>query len=358
MTFLLLAALLAGPESFAVIAKNAEAARTANRMDEAVKLYQQGLQLNPKWAEGAFYLGTIYYDRDQFADGRELFGRSAAANPKNAAAWAFLGLCEYKVSEYAKALQHLLQARDLGLGLEGELSKVARYHSAILLSKYERFEAALDILSEFAKRNQDSPGLLEAAGIAGLRFAVLPEELPVEKKPLVIQVGRAMFDSGARRRAEAQKEFEQILAAYPDTPNVHYLYGSFLLGDNGEAAVRELQREMEISPQHVPARLQLAFEYLKRGEPQKGIAYAEEAAKLAPENFVAWNALGRLQTAAEQYTEAVKSLERAAKLAPENAETRFALATAYAKAGRMQDAAKERVEFLRLKELRGKTGEQ
>jgi len=37
------------------------------------------------------------------------------------------------------------------------------------------------------------------------------------------------------------------------------------------------------------------------------------------------------------------------KMAPENPQSRLALASAYAKAGRKQDAAAQRAEFLRLR---------
>jgi predicted Zn-dependent protease len=48
-------------------------------------------------------------------------------------------------------------------------------------------------------------------------------------------------------------------------------------------------------------------------------------------------------------------LEKARDLAPESPETRVALASAYAKVGRPQDAARERAEFQRLKNLQEPT---
>ena len=46
--------------------------------------------------------------------------------------------------------------------------------------------------------------------------------------------------------------------------------------------------------------------------------------------------------------EAIKELEFGVKLAPESPEMRFALAKAYARAGRKEDAAKERAMFMQL----------
>ncbi len=46
----------------------------------------------------------------------------------------------------------------------------------------------------------------------------------------------------------------------------------------------------------------------------------------------------------------IQELEEARKLAPGSPQVRIALATAYAKAGRKEDAARERREFLRLRQ--------
>src|SRR5205807_7281203 len=107
--------------------------------------------------------------------------------------------------------------------------------------------------------------IVEAMGIAALRKPLLPPELAAGDRELVVQVGRAMMDSGARRAVQAQREFEDLVAHHPDVPQLHYLYGSFLLISDPEAAMRELKKAVEISPRLLPAVLQIAFDYLKRG---------------------------------------------------------------------------------------------
>ena len=47
----------------------------------------------------------------------------------------------------------------------------------------------------------------------------------------------------------------------------------------------------------------------------------------------------------------LKELEYARQLAPASPQVRIALATAYTKAGRKDDAARERQEFLRLRKI-------
>ena len=72
--------------------------------------------------------------------------------------------------------------------------------------------------------------------------------------------------------AGAQNAFELLAARYPDTPNVHYAYGVFLLAEQPEQAIELFQRELKVSPQNVCAKLQIAFAYIRRGEYARGAA--------------------------------------------------------------------------------------
>ena len=59
--------------AFNDLAKRAAAARDAGRLDEAIDLYAQALQINPSWIEGWWYASTILYDRDHNAEARNAF---------------------------------------------------------------------------------------------------------------------------------------------------------------------------------------------------------------------------------------------------------------------------------------------
>ena len=91
--------------------------------------------------------------------------------PKNGAAYAFLGLCEFGLKDYERSLQHLLQSRILGVGDTQDLGNIARYHAAILMTRIEQYEQALETLGEFAGGGNDNPRVIEAMGLATLRMA-------------------------------------------------------------------------------------------------------------------------------------------------------------------------------------------
>jgi tetratricopeptide (TPR) repeat protein len=348
----------ADAQRFANISKQAGEAREQERLDEAVRLYREAVRLRPEWKEGWWYLGTMFYDQDRYEEGRAALRRFTVLDAKVASAWAFLGLCEHQLKEYEQALVHLKRAIALGLDETSHLSTVTQYHAALLLTRSGQFEGALEVLGRLAQRSEDSPAMVEAAGIAGLRKPLLPIELPPSDRELVLQVGRAVWDTGARRMSQAQKEFENLAANYPKTPNIHYLFGSFLILSDPDAGLLELKKELEVSPQSVPALLQIAFEYLRRSDAATALPYARQAAEIEPESFVAHNALGRALAESGDLEGGIRELEMSKKQAPGSPQTRIALASAYAKVGRNEDAARERAEFLKLKQLAKKPGEQ
>src|SRR5262245_30413230 len=104
-----------GP-GFEALAKSAKAARVAGRLDEAIGLYRKALALEPRWPEGRFYLGTLLYEKDAFAEARAVLQPLVELDPNSGPAWAFLGLSEFGLRRYAAALEHMEKGRELGLG--------------------------------------------------------------------------------------------------------------------------------------------------------------------------------------------------------------------------------------------------
>lgn len=339
------------------LAQRAAAARETGQLDEAVKLYAQALKQKPNWDEGWWALGTLFYELDRYAEGRDAFARLTVLAPKLGSAWAFLGLCEHRLGQYPLALAHLQRGHTLGLPANEEISKVVRYHEAILLTRFEQFELAYNTLITLVEKNNPNPAVNEALGLALLRLPYLPNETPPEKRELVVKAGRAAFYGISAQLDIAKKEFQELLAAYPNVSGVHYAYGVWLMKEDAEASLAEFKRELELTPGHVPARLQIAFEYIKRNQYADGLKYADEAVKLEPNSFPARNALGRILLETGDLTGAIRELEAGAKLAPDSPEMHFALARAYSRAGRKAEADKARAEFMRLDKLRRARGE-
>jgi tetratricopeptide (TPR) repeat protein len=345
---------------FDKLVEAATEARTAERWDEAIGLYAKAVKLKPDYVEGYWYQGTAYYTLDNHARCRDMFRQVVRLAPKNGAAYAFLGLCEFGLKEYDRALQHLIQSRHFGVGDVPDLASMARYHAASLMSRMEEYEQALETLGEFAAEGNDNPRVIEAMGIATLRMPMLPIELPPDRREMVLMAGRGSYMMATRNTASAETAFESLVRRYPETPNVHYAYGVFLLLEDPDQAIEEFKRELELQPGHPPSLTQIAYEYLKRSDPQSALPWARKAVESAPKEFTTHKALGQALLETGDIEGAIKELLIGIDLAPESPGLHFTLARAYQRAGRLEDAEKARAEFTRLDRLARtlKSGEQ
>jgi tetratricopeptide (TPR) repeat protein len=330
--------------------KLGDEARIANRLDEAIESYNKAISIRPKWPEGWWYLGAILYEKDLYAPARDAFSNLVALDPKRGPAWGMLGLCQFQTREYEPAVISLQRARSIGLDGNQELESVVRYHTALLYIRFEQFEIAFQVLIEFLRSDNNSPKIVEAFGLVMLRTPFLPNEVPAEKREEVLIAGQAGLAMGARRLDEARKAFDTLLSKYPNDANVHYSFGVFQLSQDADLALKELQRALELDPQHQPAMVQMAFEYLKRDQYNDALPLAERAVQLAPKMYPARNVLGRVLLELDQIDRAIRELEEGVRLAPDIPEMHFALARAYTLAGRKQDAGRERELFRKLQE--------
>jgi predicted Zn-dependent protease len=132
---------------------------------------------------------------------------------------------------------------------------------------------------------------------------------------------------------------------------VHYAYGVFLLQEQPDRAIEEFKRELELQPSHPWSLMQIAFEYLKRGEGQSALPWAQQAVAAAPNAFPAHKALGQALLETGDVDGAIKELQTGIKLAPDSPGLHFTLARAYQRAGKLEDATRERDEFTRLDRL-------
>ncbi|HMC62931.1 MAG TPA: tetratricopeptide repeat protein [Candidatus Solibacter sp.] len=341
----------AASAAFERAAQAAAEARIQNRIEDAIGLYRQAVQLHPSWTEGWWFLGELLYDQNNYPEARDSLRRLIALDQTTGPGFALLGLCEFETKDYAKSLNHIYQARRLGLGDDPQIRRVVLFHEMLLLTRIEEYESAMQVLMSVVKDGGAGPAVIVAAGIAGLRRPIFPEELPPGDKDLIESAGRAVCAMALRDPAAAQASFAELVAAYPKAPNVHYLYGSFLSATDKDAGLLEYQKELELNPKHTEALATIALEHEARGDLDTAISYARRAVEADAHFFGAHAVLGKLLANAGQAEEGIKELEIARQQAPDSPQVHFSLATAYSMAGKKAEAARERAEFARLRKL-------
>ncbi len=345
----------AASPSFDDLARRADVARVAGRLEEAEALYRQALALRPKWAEGLFYVGTMAYDRDRFEDCRDAFRQLSAVEPRMAPAWALLGLCEFRLGAHPSAREHVERALSLGMPPQEDLTRTTLYHHAVLLVRESKFEPALVPLRALLSSRPPTPEVQDVCGLVLLRRPKLPAEIPTADRALVREAGRAYCSQLDRHTDEAVRLFSALVVKRPSERYLHYGYGLALAQAGSAESLDQFRREIELFPDDVLARVELAFALLARGREQEAVAPAEAAAELAPGLFATHLVLGRALVATGKLTRGIRELETAAGLAPQIPEVHIALARAYAKAGRKADADRANAVFRALDEARRKS---
>ena len=349
--FLLLAPWTAAqdkPATFEDLASAASAAREANDIPRAIGLYGQALQLDSKWQDGWWFLGVLEYGADQYAAGRDALTHYLDLAPKAGPAFALRGLCEFETGEYAQSLADIQRALSLGAANAPRNEQILRYHEALLLTRNQRFEEALRAYGVFAREGVTSPELLLAMGLAGLRTPLFPKELAANQQDLYLAAGTAAFQFMAGDAKKGQAAFEDLFQRFPTAPNAHYLYGYLLFATDPDQALPEFKRELEIAPSNGAAEVMLAWDSLMRGKFTEALPYAQKAAVEEPEATVPQLVLGRSLLETGDVKGGMEHLEKALQLDPENLETHLALAKAYSKSGRKEDARRERLRCLEI----------
>ncbi|MGA8730391.1 MAG: tetratricopeptide repeat protein [Terracidiphilus sp.] len=337
-----------GTTSFEQVAEAAKRARDETRDDAAIESYRQGLKLKPEWDEGLWYLGTLLYEKENYFEACTALRSFLGRNPENGYGWALLGLSEFETRDYTRALDHLQQGMVIGLGDNRKMGSTVSYVTAILLTRSEKFDESMALLFTQVASGHNASPLIEPLGLAALRLPFLPAEIPADRREMVQMAGAAALAVEAQHYEEADKLFNELEARYPDQPGVHFLIGAYLLRARPDDGIKELKREIDISPSHVPARIRLAEEYIKRQDMSQSISFAQEALKLEPGNGLAHMVLGEALVAKGDPVTGIPELEIAQGSLPDELRIRWDLFRAYNSTQREEDAAREKGEIERL----------
>jgi tetratricopeptide (TPR) repeat protein len=306
----------ANPE-FENLAKAATTAREAGHIEEALRDYRLAIAVHSDWEEGWWYLGTLQYDADRFADAIPALQKVVELDPAQGAAWNFLGLCEFETHDYANALQHLQKGQDLGTGADPEISRVSKYHLALLLIRTGEFEKASSLLG-VAFGDQPPPQAKVALGLALLRVPLLPQEVDPAQDALLQAAGETAANLAQGDQRKVLDSFRALLKKYPDAPYLHYELGLALASaGQDEEALLEQQAEAKISPQSALPYIAISSLELHLHHSQEALRAAETAVRFAPQSSSAHRALGQSLKSLGRNKNGAEELRLADAFAPE-----------------------------------------
>jgi tetratricopeptide (TPR) repeat protein len=345
--------LLARAATFDELAAQAAQARRGNQIPEAIELYRQAVQLRATWIEGWWFLGTLSYATYKYGDCESAFDQFVKLDGKRALAWSLLGLCEFETGKYDPALDHLRTGL-AGKDLAPEVEAGVRFHYGLLLTRAGLFDQGNRELNRYAQGGAHEPMLIAGLGLSALRQPLLPKDVPAERMDAVMKAGAAERSLVLGEIETAATGFQELVKEYPAMAGVHYLYGTYLSYTRPEEAIPEFRRELELNPDNAEADAMLALLLLRVKDPAGALAYAKKAAEAKAADALAEYAYGEVLLGTGELRPAIARLEAAARLDPAALQYHTALATAYSRAGRHEDALRERRAAMELAGVPGR----
>lgn len=319
-----------------------------NDVPRAIELYSKAVQGNPKWPDGWWFLGSLQYGTGAYGPARDALSHYLELMPDAAPAYALRGLCEFESGDFRTSLADIEHGIKLGAANQPRNAQILRYHEALLLTRLGDYESALRSYTYFAKNGITNPELLTAIGLAGLRVPLMPKDLGTSEQQLASAAGNAGYKFLAGDEASAGQAFQELFQHFPEAPNAHFFYGYLLFATDPDAALGQFKQELKTSPSNTDADVMTAWALLMRNSPADALPYAQAAATKEPS--LAWSqlVLGRSLLDTGDLEGGLEHLEKSLQLSPDNLETHIALAKAYSKSGRTEDARRERLTSLRL----------
>ena len=334
----------------------AVALQNQERWPEALREWQLLSRQYPEASDLAQKgLGHAHVKLGHWEEAAEHLARAKRADESDAETRRLLGQALLATGREAEGLEQLDAWQELGDSSDAPQSERQsadpRLHAARFYLELGRKEDATRLLREIARsssgRDADEAGYL----LSSLGYTV--ESLDYVQ---LIQSAHARGDRGDW--AGAARDLQAAISAGADSHLVYYdlalcyiNLGRWKQAHN--ALVRSIERDREFPPSL--ADFGLVQEAIgEPGHERIAEAHYRKAISLQPDFYPALLRLGSLMLRQGKVSEAILALEQAARAQPAAPDAYSALAVAYARAGRAEEASRARATARRLEEQRSR----
>ena len=310
----------------------------------AIDTYKAALAIRPDRADALSNLGAAYVRIGQYDDGIKQYEAAIKADPANSAFRMNLALAYYKSARPNEALLHLKRV----VASEPE----AKGAYLVLADCYLQTGQDQEVIALLKPRGAMFADDLSYAYLLGTALLHAGDE--TEGQTYVDRVFGAgesaeahllmgVAHLGQQDYPSAKTELARAVQLDPRVPTGNSLYGRALLalGEQGEAE-RAFHKELDVNVNDFEANLQLGNMRKSALRFADASLYLERATTIRPGDLTARKLLASLRLQTGKIDEAVAMLEALAKEAPDLIEVHVQLATAYNRAGRKDDAQREK----------------
>jgi tetratricopeptide (TPR) repeat protein len=381
------------------------AAQEQGKLDVAIEEFRKVIELQPESVSGHANLGQAYFQKGDYSASIPELEHALRLNPNLMGSHQTLGVALLVEGNPEAALPHLEKTR------MPELLGVAYLETGRLGSAVMALKAALDrkpddpdllyyfgtaaaaasrqtarrlavLKPDWAREDgAANNGNQAAADIVELQKQVAsqPDDVntvaaftraaEVASKQAFDRVARSGADSARAHQvlaerhvatgqlAEAIQEYTEALHLKPYAAHVHFALGNvFLAQGNASAAAAQFRMESQLRPLSADAFYSLGSVLLQLGQPAKAVEELSHADRLKRDSPPILLALGRAALAANDTGRAEATWLKLLEVdhqSPLAAAAHLELSVLYRRAGRTQEADREKTAYEELKKLRG-----
>jgi tetratricopeptide (TPR) repeat protein len=279
-------------------------------IEGAIRGYQAILASNPARADVRSNLGAAYSRLGRYEEAIEQYKRALMLDPRNQTIRFNLALAYYKAAWFAESASELTQF------LAATSKELPQRQNAILL------------LADCQVRLGEYKKVIEMLGPL--------TEADANNRTLAYLMGSALVGDGQVKRG--QELIDRVFRG-EDSAEARLLIGSILLlADDGQNAIKELERALELNPKLPGLRAWYGRALMRMGDPEKAKdAFKREIAD-NPNDFDSNLYMGILLKRDKLLDEALSYLARAARLRPRDSYARYHLGGVYASLGKPGEA--------------------
>jgi tetratricopeptide (TPR) repeat protein len=324
---------------------------------EAAEVWRYLTTQNPRDAAAFASLGVDLSRLAKYSEAAVAYRTALALDPSLPGIPLNLGLAEFKQGHFPAAIPLLKAART-------QLASSAQARPLLAMSYYGagRFADAIRDLEPLVRSDPENGELRQVLAQSCLQaknyscaekqFRKLLEQNPNSVAAHML-TGEAL--DGLRRTPEAIAEFQAAANASPSEPNVHFGLG-YLYWESHQydEAKKEFELELAVDANHSQALGYLGDIELKRGNLDGALSLLRKATIMKDDLQFAYVDLGATLMEQKQYRDAIIALKRAEQLNPSQPDAHYRLARVYRAMGNTADAQKE---FSLVRELHRKANE-
>ncbi|WP_165873554.1 tetratricopeptide repeat protein [Parasulfuritortus cantonensis] len=314
------------PAAVAGLLRQALAEHRQGRLEEAKRLYEAVLKVQPGNADVLHLLGVVAAQGGDHRLAVSLMDRAIAANPDNAAfhsnrgnALKDLGRLDEALAAYERAVALKPDYADALSNRGNVLLDLGRFDAA--LASYDQ---AVALAPGHAKAHSNRAAALLGLGRAELALASCDRAIACQPDYAEAYFNRANALVRLGRLDEALAAYAGALARKPDYAQAHCNRGNVLLDlERPDEALASYDRAIAVRPGYAEAYSNRGVALNDLGRPDEALASYDKAIALRPDYAEAYSNRGNALKAMSRLDAALASYDRAIALRPDYAEAHW-----------------------------------